>query len=158
MSSLSLFPSRTYHTHSVRQRQLLMKKYSLVQSAQPLLPICIQQSTSKLPEVKLSNCRQTHWREETPLFYAIPCFPILQSLNHFSGSIFHIPCQVQFHMCLSFPDPILTHPNCIPVHCQGYLSLLSLAMHFFPTPQSKILAEISRHPFQPDSAVTGINL
>lgn len=81
MSLLSLFPSHTYHTHSLRQRQLLMKKYFLVPFIQPVLQICIQQSTSNLSEVTFSNCMNTHWRKEILLFLRIclasPYFKIL---------------------------------------------------------------------------------
>lgn len=33
--------------------------------------------------------------------------------------IFSIPCFVLFHLCLGFPDPVLTQPDHIPVPYQG---------------------------------------
>lgn len=131
MSLLSLFPSHTYHTQSGK---LLMDKYLF-----NLLNPCYQSVFNRaLPSCLKSSFQigsQYARGKKLNSSCAIPCSPILQSLNHFSGSIFHILCQVQFHLCLRLPDPILRHPNCISVHWQGYLSLLPLAMNFFPMPQ-----------------------
>mgnify|MGYP001855354442 CR=1 FL=1 len=38
--------------------------------------------------------------------------------------IFHIPCQVQFHICLGFLNPISACPESIPVFFLGQSSLL----------------------------------
>lgn len=88
MSLLNLFPSHTYHTHSLMQRQLLMKKYILVQSTQPLLQICIQQSISNLPKVKFSNCMHTCWRKETPLFLWHTLVPHTSKFEPFLREVF----------------------------------------------------------------------
>lgn len=84
MSLLSLFPSHTYHTHSLRQIQLLMKKYFLVQSIQPLLQICIQQSTSKLPKVKFPNCMHT-------FFLCHTLVPDTSKFESFLSEVFWVP-------------------------------------------------------------------
>lgn len=46
-------------------------------------------------------------------------------------------------MVLSFPYPIPTHSNCIPVRFLGHISLLPLAVHFLLTPlcEKQILAQ-----------------
>ena len=91
MSLLSLFPSHTYHTHSLRQIQLLMKKYFLIPTTQPLRQICIQQSTSKLPKVKFSNCTHTCWRKETPLFLCHTLVPHTSKFESFLSEVFWVP-------------------------------------------------------------------
>lgn len=62
--------------------------------------------------------------------------------------ILHTPWRVPFHLCLSFPDPVPTHPNPVPVLSPGHLSLLPLAVHFLLTPQfeEQILAQSCRYP------------
>lgn len=59
----------------------------------------------------------THWETQPS-----PC--LLKSLSFIRGAsllvIFHIPYQVQFHLCLSFPDPISTCPDNIPIFLQGH--------------------------------------
>jgi len=44
--------------------------------------------------------------------------------------IFHIPHQLQLHLCLSFPDLIPACPDCIPVFFQGNTSLFPLPICF----------------------------
>ena len=44
-----------------------------------------------------------------------------------------IPCQIQFQLWLSFPDPIPTHPGSMPIFFpwwEGYMSLVPLPVHF----------------------------
>lgn len=92
MSLLSLFPSHSYHTHSLRQIQLLMKKYFLVQSVQPLLQICIQQSTSKLPEAKFPNCMHT-------FFLCHTLVPDTSKFESFLSEVFWVPPPSYTGLC-----------------------------------------------------------
>jgi len=44
--------------------------------------------------------------------------------------IFHIPCQVQLHLCLGFPDAISAHVDHVPIFFTGYTTLLPLPEYF----------------------------
>lgn len=63
--------------------------------------------------------------------YTLSFFSLLTNTSKKSFFvIFHIPCQVHFHVYLGFPDPISTHLNSIPVLFSGHPSLLSIAYTF----------------------------
>lgn len=63
--------------------------------------------------------------------------------------IFHILCQIQFHMCSGFPDRINACPDSIPIFFSGHPSLLPLLTLLLLIPQfhQQVLAQLCLRSF-----------
>lgn len=75
-------------------------------------------------------------------------FPVLRLflLTYVSLLIFHIPRQVQFHLCFCFPDPISVWPDYMLLFFPGHTFLLPLPVHFLLIPQYD--QQVHAQPYQ----------
>ena len=83
--------------------------------------------------------------------YALFDLPLLTCVLVESLLVFNIPHQVQFHLCLGFPNPISACLDSIPVFFPGdtTLFLLSVLALLFPPLDQQALAKPRRFPTSP---------
>ncbi|KAK4810535.1 hypothetical protein QYF61_004498 [Mycteria americana] len=99
--------------------------FSLVLSADLLRVHSVPLSMSLMKILNSIGPRDRTFSLSLLFFFNIPVEALL--------IILLIPCHIQLQLCLSFPDPISTHPGSVPIFFPGYTSLVPLPVHFLLT-------------------------